>query len=221
MAEDTNNPDAGAGAGAAEAAKAEVTHIEGADLHGAIKERLRASFSRAPGGGYKQDIIDAHIAEFDKHAEALGKEVAGKKFTLEQVDEMADGYFNHIKPQIGVVEGRAEQVKAGIDKIMAYTKENSTVAEAAQTAEKAGFFADKFSRDVKGNWKGSGNGIKFARVAGTTAGAALVGMGGKDIFSKDEDGNRHVVSGIVKTGVGAAAIAASLMAKGKGASAGV
>lgn len=218
---DDNKPEAAA----AEAAKAEVTHIEGKDLHAAIKERLGVEFTKVPGGGYKQEIVDAHLAEFDKHADALGKEVAGKKFTSEQVDEMTKGYFDHIKPQIGVAEGRAEQAKAGVDKITAYAKGNGIASEAAKaaekTAEKAGFFAKNFSKDIKGNWKGSGTGIKFARGAGTTVGVALVGMGGRDIISKDEDGQRHVVSGIVKTGVGAAAIAASLLAKGKGASASV
>lgn len=215
MTEETQKP---------EAAKAEVTHIEGKDLHAQMRAQIKAKLEAAPIDGsfaaVNKDEIDAVLQAFDKQAETVMKAAKDKKFTTEQVEELATKFHDsHVRTSIGK---SAEEIEAAMKQgIKVIEEAKGIAAETANAAEKAGFFARNFSTDVKRNWENSSKGIRFARGAGVTVGAALVTMGGKDIISKDEEGNRHVVSGIMKTGAGAAAIAASLLAKGKGASASV
>ncbi|MBY0354716.1 MAG: hypothetical protein K2Q12_03180 [Rickettsiales bacterium] len=84
-------------------------------------------------------------------------------------------------------------------------------------------FADAYKR-TRENFRHDG--VKWteqaARGVGAAAGGALAVNGIADIVSPDKEGNRHVFTGLMKTGVGAVVAAGSLalQVKGHGALAG-
>ncbi len=174
-----------------------------------------------------------------KAAEGKIKELSGK------ILETKDSALPHLKGHVG--EHATEEELKGLlgkhkyDKISrtqiedlgkhineGMKKEGAKIGDVLKSAEsklssmteagkEAGFVARNFSKDIAANWKGSSGGVKFARGAGVGVGAVIAGTGLSKAFSKDEEGQSHPVAGLLQTGVGAGVMAASLLAKSKGA----
>lgn len=180
---------------------------------GAIYDAVEVSGADAVVAAFKSGLGNDGAAHFSEAHESELKglvQKSGGKMTNGQIKALSGSYEAAFQDG-----GKAEEaLKAMKGKYEELTK------NATQAVEKAGFFASKFSKPSLGaigeNWKVSSTGIKVGRVAGTGLGVVLAGHGLSRTISKDEEGNSHPVSGLIETGVGAAAIAASLLAKGKG-----
>ena len=161
------------------------------------------------------NTVENPHAEFDPNTIIEELEKKGvKKLTKEEAQKISDAYSGAMAKEGASAEGAMKAAMGEVEKL----------SQAVKAAEKGGWVARNFIKpsasgigeEFSAAWKESKG--RFAmKAGGTTLGVALLGHGGMRAFSKDEEtGESHPVGGLIEAGAGAAVLAASLLARGKG-----